>query len=258
MKPVSPPQVPWRAVALFYALACAWSWPFFWFRDFHTQAFYALPGPGFLKTSLIMWGPGLAALVCWRIFKSRWPRRVSVLGAQRWRALAFYFLPMALLMVPGVSMQPGTPPMHAMVLLLAIVGLFNTLGEELGWRGFLQDALRPLPGWKRWSLVGLMWCGWHFTNLFVGRDGSELLTYLAWYPLSCVALSAVLGLAVERSRAVLVSVTLHGWVNMLFEFNSKGTLIVFACAIPFWIWMLWRWPADGSKPSESLPRALQD
>ena len=159
-----PAHVPWRAVALFYVMACAWSWPFFWLRDFHTQAFYSLPGPGFLKTSLIMWGPGLAALVCWRLFRDRWSRRTTILGGHPWRALVFYFVPMALLAIPGISTQPGTPPVHALVFLLAVVGLFNTLGEELGWRGFLQDALRPLAWWKRWALVGAMWCGWHFTN----------------------------------------------------------------------------------------------
>ncbi|HQZ02232.1 MAG TPA: CPBP family intramembrane metalloprotease [Thauera sp.] len=249
------PHVYWRSIVTFYALACAWSWPFFWLRDFHTQAFYSLPCPGFLKTSLIMWGPGLAALVCWRLFRDRWPRRTNILGGHPWRALAFYFLPMAALAIPGIPMQPGTPPVHVLVFLLAIVGLFNTLGEELGWRGFLQDALRPLVWWKRFGLVGAMWCGWHFTNLFAGRDTHEMLAYLAWYPLSCVLLSSLLGMAVERSRAVLVSVTLHAWVNMLFEFSGTGTTLVFACAIPFWIWMLWSWPTRISE--FHTPRLVQ-
>ncbi len=237
--------VPWLAVALFYALACAWSWPFFWLRDFHTQAFYSLPGPGFLKTSLIMWGPGLAALVCWRLFRDRWPRRTSILGGRPWRALVFYSVPMAVLAIPGISMHPDKPPVHALVLVLAMVGLFNTLGEEIGWRGLLQDALRPLVWWKRFGSVGVMWCGWHFTNLFIGREPGQMLFYLAWYPISCIALSVLLGRAVDRSRAILISVTLHAWMNMLFEFPGIGTIVVVGCAIPFWIWLLLNWPSEG-------------
>ncbi|MEP6881857.1 MAG: CPBP family intramembrane glutamic endopeptidase [Dokdonella sp.] len=142
-------------------------------------------------------------------------------------------------------MQPDKPPVHVLVLLLAIVGLFNTIGEELGWRGFLQDALRPLVWWKRFGLVGIFWCGWHFTNLFAGRASGEILIYLAWYPLSCIALSVLLGSAVDRSRAIVVSVTLHAWMNMFFEFPGNGTIIILACAFPFWIWMLLTWPGDG-------------
>lgn len=150
-------------------------------------------------------------------------------------------------------MQPRTSPVHALVLLLAIVGLFNTLGEELGWRGLLQDALRPLVWWKRFGLVGVMWCGWHFTNLFVGRESGEMLIYLAWYPLSCIALSVLLGSAVDRSRAILISVTLHAWTNLLFEFPGTGTRLVFACSVPFWIWLLWTWPTKQRDESEALP-----
>ena len=35
-------------------------------------------------------------------------------------------------------------------------GFFQVLGEELGWRGFLQDALRPLPRMRRYVLIGAM------------------------------------------------------------------------------------------------------
>jgi hypothetical protein len=40
----------------------------------------------------------------------------------------------------------------------------SILGEELRWRGFLQDALRPLPPVKRFVLIGVMWEFWHFTT----------------------------------------------------------------------------------------------
>ena len=47
---------------------------------------------------------------------------------------------------------------------LSVIGFFNILGEELGWRGFLQDALRPLARLPRYVLLGAIWEFWHFTN----------------------------------------------------------------------------------------------
>ena len=57
------PRVDWKAVGLYYVLACAISWPSFWWRDMHTASWVAWRVPGFLRMAPIMWGPGIAALV---------------------------------------------------------------------------------------------------------------------------------------------------------------------------------------------------
>ena len=237
-----PRRVDWRAVAVFLLIACAWSWPLFWLRDMTDAGFGALPMPHPLKTMLLMWGPGIAALVCFRLFRGSHRRTVTLTGGQRGRALAFYFVPMLGLAVVGVHLPEMGGRVHALVAVLAVIGLVNTLGEELGWRGFLQDALRPLPRPGRYALIGLLWAGWHFTNLFAHRSGPELWTYLAWYLPMTIGLSALIGEATDRARAVLIAVTLHAWLNLAWEFSSPGTWAVLAAAVPFWAWMLWRWP----------------
>lgn len=244
----SPRQIDWRAIVVFFVLACAWSWPFFWWRDMHPDSFAAFPLPHPLKSTLIMWGPGLAALVCLRLFRARHRRTVSMAGGSRWRALAFYALPMLALALVGVPGGGSGGSVHALVPLIAAVGFVNILGEELGWRGFLQDALRPLARPQRYLLIGLMWVAWHFTNLFAHREGTELWGYLAWYVPLTIALSALIGEATDRARALVVAVTLHAWLNLLWEFAAPGTWLVFALALPFWGWMLWRWPAAASPP----------
>ena len=50
------------------------------------------------------------------------------------------------------------------------------LGEELGWRGFLQDALRPLTPYKKYIIIGVMWELWHFTNRM--SAGLEISTFI--------------------------------------------------------------------------------
>ncbi len=237
------PRVNWTAVLTFIVLACAWSWPFFWWRDMHYESWMAWRFPMPLKNTLLMWGPGIAALMSFWLFRKTHQRKISIFGQARLRSLAFYFLPMIALAVVGIRMpEMGSGIVHAMVMAIAVLGMINILGEELGWRGFLQDALRPLPKSARYVLIGLVWAGWHFTNLFAHREGQELWMYLAWYVPLTIALSALIGEATDRGRAVLVAVTLHAWLDILWEFSGAGTYAVFAGSFLFWLWMLKNWP----------------
>jgi membrane protease YdiL (CAAX protease family) len=249
MNQPSPARVDWRAVCVFFALACAWSWPLFWFRDMHWDAWLAWRFPMPLKNTLLMWGPGVAALVCFRLFARTHRRTVTLTGGARLRALAFYFVPQLALAIVGLPMPELGGTVHAFALAVAVVGLINVLGEELGWRGFLQDALRPLPRAARYVAIGLLWAAWHFTNLWHGREGAELALHLAWYLPLTIALAALIGEATDRGRAVLIAVTLHAWVDAVWEFPGIGTYAVLALSIPFWGWMLWTWPAAPRPPA---------
>lgn len=126
------------------------------------------------------------------------------------------------------------------------------LGEELGWRGYLQDTLPGLPRWRRYALIAALWAAWHFTNLWAGRDGGELLRYLAWYLPLTVLLSVVIGEATARSRAVAVAVALHAWANLAWEFPGPDTMLVALAAVPFWAWLLWTWPRQASTTRNAI------
>lgn len=256
MKDVPARPVDWRSVAVFMLLACAWSWPLFWLRDMHPDAWNALPLPPPLRYTLLMWGPGLAALLCMRIFRHSHGRRTSLFGGQRLRSLAFYFVPMLALAVVGIT-PPGRPTQHAIVLAIAVVGLLNSVGEELGWRGFLHDALAPLRRHARALVVGLAWSAWHFTNVFGDRGPAEVAGYLAWYLPMTIVLSFALAAAVDRTRAVVAAATLHAWVNVVFEMPAPATFAVLALALPFWGWLLWRWP-DAGASTRQAPQGAHD
>lgn len=241
-------EVNWKSVLLFFVIACAWSWPWFWLRDMVPEQWAALRVPYPLKSALLMWGPGIAALVCLRVFRGAHTRTITMVGGRALRSVAFYAVPILGLAAVGVeSAEFGDARVHLMVLAIGIVGFVNILGEEMGWRGFLQDAVRPLARPGRYALIGLMWVGWHFTNLFAHRGSAELAQYLAWYIPLTIALSALIGEATDRTRAVLIAVTLHSWVNMLWEFSGMGTYLVFGGSILFWAWMLATWPT-GARP----------
>src|SRR5688572_918710 len=129
------------SVIVFYLLACAVSWPFFWWRDINSDSWDALQIPGFIKTWSYMWGPGISALICFWLFRKSHIRTITFFGTSRRKSLAFYFLPVLALCIPGI--KDGDETSHVLPLAFSIIGFISILGEELGWRGFLQDTLRP-------------------------------------------------------------------------------------------------------------------
>jgi membrane protease YdiL (CAAX protease family) len=173
-------------------------------------------------------------------------RTITFLGpSHRW-SLAFFVLPLIAL---GTVYAPLVGIRAAVVGILAVVGFFNILGEELGWRGFLQDALRPLPRGWRYLAIGILWEFWHFTNRTHGPDVSETVRGLmVSYP-TVIALSVAIGEATDRARSLVVAVTLHFWIDALFEVPrlvdgpAWPTYLVFGPSLVFWAFLLWMWPS---------------
>jgi membrane protease YdiL (CAAX protease family) len=245
-------RVDWPSVALFYLLACAVSWPFFWWRDVHSTSWQAWRFPAFLKTSCYMWGPGLAALAVLGLRRHHHPRTITFFGPSgRW-SLSFFVLP---LMALAIAYAPLVGIRAAVVGVLAVIGFFNILGEELGWRGYLQDALRPLSRGWRYLTIGILWELWHFTNRTHGPDLSATVrTLMLSYPMA-IALSIVIGEATDRARSLVVAVTLHFWIDALFEVPrlvdgpAWPTYLVFGLSLVFWAVLLRMWPSDRARPA---------
>jgi hypothetical protein len=107
-------KVNWTSVIVYYVLACAISWPFFWWRDMHNDSWNALHLPGFLKTWFIMWGPGLSALICFALFRKSHVRNILFFGTSVWRSILFYVLPVLALCIPGI--KDGDQESHILLL----------------------------------------------------------------------------------------------------------------------------------------------
>jgi membrane protease YdiL (CAAX protease family) len=231
--------VNWKSVAAYYAVACLWSWPFFWRRD-------VLHVPDTPITSIskllihwgLMWGPGIAALVCMAVFR-RSHRRAITLGGNSWsKSILFYATPFLLLAMFRAHALYGydLPPLRA-----AFPMFVSILGEELGWRGFLQDALRPLSPVKRFVLIGVLWEFWHFTTRTThGWSLQRIAVTLLISYSAVILLSFVLGYAAERSRSVVVAVSLHLYIDVLL--NNLDLYIPLLLALPIWVLLLVTWP----------------
>lgn len=88
------------------------------------------------------------------------------------------------------------------------------LGEEIGWRGFLQEELAPLGFWRSSLVTGLVWGAWHLPFIAIGSNspGSPLTGFVTLV-LFCAAASPLLALVRERSGSVLPCAAAHGTWN---------------------------------------------
>jgi membrane protease YdiL (CAAX protease family) len=129
-----------------------------------------------------------------------------------------------------------------------LLSVLTVFGEELGWRGFLQDALRPLHPAARYIMIGVLWETWHFTNRTQSGWVSELvMRLLLWFPM-CIALSWLVGEAVERSRSLLVAHTLHVWINLAIELPWIQAKVALAVSVVVWTQLLLTWSPDAWRP----------
>ncbi|MEU7017674.1 CPBP family intramembrane glutamic endopeptidase [Streptomyces sp. NPDC046385] len=110
-------------------------------------------------------------------------------------------------------------------LLVALAQWVGACGEELGWRCLLQPLLRTRFGPLTASvLVGLVWGVWH-VGVFTRPPA-----YAAGFLAATVAMSVVLGLALERIRKgrLLLTGGFHALVNLgmlLFMDEESGAVV---------------------------------
>jgi membrane protease YdiL (CAAX protease family) len=100
------------------------------------------------------------------------------------------------------------------VLLGPFLGLLITLGEEYGWRGYLQPALTPLGRVRGVLLVGIIWGVWHAPIILMGYNypGHPVLGALLFVPV-CIGLAFFLGYATLKAKGVWIAAFLHALFN---------------------------------------------
>src|ERR1700689_3509497 len=207
---------------------------------------------GGLYMSLFMWTPGLAALNTCALYR----RDVSSLGwgwpPVRHKACG-YFLPLAYILpvyiVTWVSIGgsfsgapfvaagakavrfPQSPRLATFGISLPLVLAFgvlarfaNTLGEELGWRGFLLPLLTERLGFRPAALVtGLIWAVWHYPLLMLSGwiTKPKSAVEMAFFTGMVVGLSFVIGWLRMKTQSIWPGVLLHaahnGFLQTVFD-----------------------------------------
>ena len=193
-------------ISAYVAIAFAFTW-----------VFTPLVGVSVLFGLVALFGPAVAAVIVtradgtWSELKARitgWRRHIG------WYALAVG-IPFA---VAGtarliLSASGGSVQGFGAISAIEVVIFVLVIGEEIGWRGFLQPRLRT-----RWGLAsagvltGVVWVLWHLPIYLTPDQGILGFLQFAWW---VMPLAVVMGVVAEGARfSVIVATVMHGAANI--------------------------------------------
>mgnify|MGYP001827892629 CR=1 FL=1 len=122
--------------------------------------------------------------------------------------------------MPGLPDTPVAPQLFilanilAAILISPLLNALPILGEEFGWRAYLQPKLLPLGERRMYLLVGLIWGVWHWPVIWMGYNYPG---YAIWGSMAMVWFTFVLGIflgwATLRAGSVWPAVIGHGALN---------------------------------------------
>lgn len=123
----------------------------------------------------------------------------------------------------GIDSSNQTMVMIVMIFLLLTVGVIknlgSTLGEEIGWRGFLIFELRKVMSFKSVAIVsGLIWAVYHFPiiDLMYG-GGDNLLLHLSAFTIMIIGVSVILAYYTFRSNSLWPAAVYHSVHNIYIQ-----------------------------------------
>lgn len=217
---------------------------------------HILPAVGILKSNmaplLIMWSPGLAALATIIITKLPF-KTIGWKFSIKWIAIGwsipviYSFAAYSLVWISGLGGVPnptflerarftlGMPASPEWIIIISAffyITLINlipaavmSLGEELGWRGFLVPGLSKTSGFKKASwLSGIIWAIWHLPGILSGEylsDGTPLLYQISCFLLMVVSTGIILAWLRMKSNSIWPAVVFHathnGVIQMFFN-----------------------------------------
>lgn len=98
---------------------------------------------------------------------------------------------------------------------LTINALF-AFGEELGWRGFLLQELKPLGFARASLLIGFIWGLWHAPLILQGHNYPQHPVIGVFMMIVfCILLTPLLNYITLRAKSVIAAAIMHGSVNGL-------------------------------------------
>ena len=112
-----------------------------------------------------------------------------------------------------------------------VLGALFTFGEEIGWRGFLQEELRPLGQIRSYFIIGVIWGIWQVPLIIAGYNysGHPILgsVYIVMFS---VLVSFIFGWLKDKSGSIWASTIAHSSLNgpavtTLFFITSYNRLI---------------------------------
>ena len=140
----------------------------------------------------------------------------------------------------GLTNANDTVVIAMMVFLLLTVGvvknLGSTLGEEIGWRGFLIVELRKIMSFKKLSIVsGVIWAVWHYPILYLMYGNSSTLwQHILAFTIMIVGVSVILAYYTFKSNSLWPAAIFHSIHNIYIQ-KVATPLFITNEKTSFWI-----------------------
>jgi len=186
--------------------------------------------------SVLMWAPGLAALVTCLVFQHNLKGLGWYFGKVKYLIFG-YFIPViaGFIIYSSIWMthlgefsserfvnQLSSSSFIYALLYMSIVGVFwysgmTALGEELGWRGFLAPRLMGIAGYTKTALISsVIWSFYHYPILLFSDYHSAAPTWYAFimFTANIIAISFIAVWLRIKSASVWPPVLLHASHNL--------------------------------------------
>jgi uncharacterized protein len=204
--------------SLFWITAIAFSYlASLYTPKYIAQLFY--PGLNVFSYGL---GPSFGVLAVYLFSKIRDQpfKIISLFGSEKW------YKAVAVFAIPIISMTLFSGGNYLKSFLIGLSVLVYCIGEEIGWRGWLQTNLAHLkPIYSTFIITGL-WLIWH----------------ISFQPISIIfALfllvgSLGIGLATTKTQSILVASAMHAIPNII-DYSPMSLIVT----LPVWIYIFWSW-----------------
>jgi uncharacterized protein len=210
------PLTPLRSIVLFVLITFGLSAIF----ELTIASQGTLDASGGLYTLLLMWSPAAGALIMRRIGRIPEPVISRRPGPARYLALG-YLIPVGyalaaygILWLTGIApfQNKITPDLLGYIVVGSLIGIFSSMGEEIGWRGFLVPQLSKITGFVPTALIsGAIWAVWHFPLLLTTDYNRATPGFfsLGMFTIVVLGLSFVFTWLRLRSNSIWPAVLLH-------------------------------------------------
>lgn len=180
---------------------------------------------------LLMWCPGVAAIIVKKIYYpeekifnlKKFKLRYVLLGIGI--PLIYSILSYGIyLFLSGKDVISGNMAWTLLknpftLILYVLIFLITALGEELGWRGFLNRELYKLLGYHKGAfLTGVIWAIWHLPLIITGYVSSIPIWYqLPLYVIQCIAMSYPMSYLSVKAKSVWPAAFFHFTHNFVIQ-----------------------------------------
>ena len=181
--------------------------------------------PAFLTVFWLFFRRESISVLKWKLKKPWWFYIIAVYIPLVYIIPEIYFQQLSGFITYDFSSLSVTKELGIKIPFSALVGLvIPVLGEELAWRGYLQDKLvNNLGQIKGIFALGLVWATWHLPELI--RQENWLFTTFIFFPLICISLSFLIFWAMKKCNSIWIAVIIHASNNYIWNLMDRSASI---------------------------------